>query len=154
MTASTTFKYLDPDIFPPEAYESAEDFSPEEAMYLWEQAADESFLELPADGTTCEECSKAWNECTCPEGATYDSDVFFDHEEIEVIAGLFLAAWEYSQHLPKDAVPEIDRSSDIWHGVTIMAKDLEVFPEVFREDIAKVKVFVDEWAPEVEESAE
>lgn len=73
-------------------------------MYLWERAADESFLELPADGITCEECSKPWNECTCPQGATYDSAVFFDHEEIEAIAGMFLGAWEYSQHLPKDAL--------------------------------------------------
>ncbi|TQJ35772.1 hypothetical protein [Arthrobacter sp. SLBN-122] len=75
MAETTTFKYLAPDIFLPEAYESDEDFSPEEAMYLWERAADEAFLELPADGTTCEECSKPWNECTCPGGATYDSDV-------------------------------------------------------------------------------
>ncbi|WP_160141900.1 hypothetical protein [Arthrobacter sp. SLBN-122] len=53
-----------------------------------------------------------------------------------------------------DALDEIDRSSDIWHGVTIVVKDLGVLPGAFREDIMKVKAFVDAWAPEVEEIGE
>ncbi|SLK12153.1 hypothetical protein SAMN06272721_11629 [Arthrobacter sp. P2b] len=96
MTTTSEFKYLDPDIYEPADYGSAEDFTVDEAMGLWEEAAEASFHELPEPGTTCQKCSTHWNACTCPDGATYDSDVFFIHDDAEEIASYFLAAWEYS----------------------------------------------------------
>lgn len=153
MTTTSEFKYLDPDLYDPADYEAAEDFTVEEAMELWEQAAEGAFAELPAPGTTCEECSEDWTACTCKGGATYDSEVFFIHDDAEEIASCFLAAWEYSLRLPEGELPAIDRSSDIWHGITILVKDLEALPEEYREDILLVKGFVDVWAP-MEETEE
>lgn len=151
MPAKTKFKYLDPEVFDPEDYESPESFTGDESEELWDEAAGAAFAELPADGTKCEVCSLPWNECTCKGGATYDSDVFFRHEDAAEIAELFLGAWEYSLRLPEGELPAIDRSSDIWHGITILVKDLEALPEEYREDILLVKAFVDGWAPEAEE---
>lgn len=154
MPAKTKFKYLDPDVFDPEDYESPEDFTGDEAEELWDEAAGASFAELPADGTKCEECSQPWNECTCKGGATYDSDVFFNREDAAEIAGLFLAAWEYSLNLPADELPVIDDSTDIWHAVTILVKDLDALPKKYRADIVKVKAFLDERAAEAKQDSE